>query len=416
MKRTICFTVIYIGELKFFERFFSHFEDEYDIHLLFIRPDDNKRRQMIEYSKENRYTFTVIDYDLGGNRRGEKRIPVVSALIRYRKHIKSARAFFNKHNIGRFVGAKISFTNQTFFREANYRGIQTVLVQRGHRPPLDSYVRIKKLKPLKRTYAFFIDLMRKVIEMITFGPRYAFTSIMPSKVGAIGEEGKTVLPERHGFDPKIISVLGSFEHQWMIDLMKKIKSTSGYRKNILKKYGIDEKKKQILLLSGRYQHYIDARENYTREEELEILRYFEDIVKNIKSVFSDDEIQIHFTLHPAEKNIYEPLKKYGVQIHGIQSKIDELIAVSDLYISYPVTSAAYMAVASGIDAIFINFSPLQELNKVAGDFGITNVVTDREEFKNKLEDFKMGDLERQYDQNHVVKNSIDNTIDFIKSS
>ena len=190
MKRTICFTVIYIGELKFFERFFSHFEDEYDIHLLFIRPDDNKRRQMIEYSKENRYTFTVIDYDLGGNRRGEKRIPVVSALIRYRKHIKSARAFFNKHNIGRFVGAKISFTNQTFFREANYRGIQTVLVQRGHRPPLDSYVRIKKLKPLKRTYAFFIDLMRKVIEMITFGPRYAFTSIMPSKVGAIGEEGK----------------------------------------------------------------------------------------------------------------------------------------------------------------------------------------------------------------------------------
>lgn len=417
MKKTLCFVIVYIGELKYYERLFPRLENDFDIHLVFIRPDDDRRRQAVTYAKENGYRYSIIEYDLGGKSKKGHYIPFVTALIKYYKHTRVCHEFLINNKIARLVGPKASLPMRPLFREANYLGIKTMAIQRGHVPPSNRYGDTQSKLPLwTQVYAWLIERMRDVMNFFFFGPKYAFASQQPQVVGAIGEEGKTVLPERYGYDPKSITVLGSVEHQQLTELMKKLKSDSAYKKSLTKKYGIDVGKKMIFIVSARYRHYINSSPEYTKEEERDVVAYFDDVIRIIREVYPENVADIHFKLHPAEDNIYESYKKYGTIIHGNEAKIDELVAICDLYISYPVTSANYMAVASGIPAIFINFSPLQVLNRSAGDFDITHVVTDKDEFKRLLSESKKGTMKAQYDSSNIKRDAIDNTVKFIKNA
>jgi hypothetical protein len=331
--------------------------------------------------------------------------------------MRACQIFLKEHEIVRLIGPKASLPMRTLFKEANFSGIETVVIQRGHVPPSDRYGNTRKGLPFTvRIYAIVIEWLRFIVNFFSRGSRYAFTSFQPRRVGAIGKEGKSVLPARFGYDPERIEVLGSVEHQQIIELKQKMKNDQTFRKNLATKYHIDSRKKQILIVSARWHHYIDAKVSYTKEEEIDLVAYFDDVIRMIREVYPTKEADIHFKLHPAETDIYESYKKYGVIMHGNEAKIDELVSLVDLYISYPVTSANYMAVASGIDALFINFSPLQVLNRSAPDFDITHVIIDKDEFRTSLEAVKSGTLPKQYDDSDIKTHAIDNTIAFIRGN
>ena len=102
MKKTLGFIIIYIGELKYYERLFSRIEDEFNIHLVFIRPDDERRKKVIAYAKENGYNFTIINYDLGGMSEKGINIPFLSHLVKYYKHPKIHTIFGPMHHGARY--------------------------------------------------------------------------------------------------------------------------------------------------------------------------------------------------------------------------------------------------------------------------------------------------------------------------
>lgn len=116
----------------------------------------------------------------------------------------------------------------------------------------------------------------------------------------------------------------------------------------------------------------------------------------MRRVFSPDDAEIIFKMHPSEPNIYAEYEKQGVRIHGDEALPEELVAISDLYIADPATSANYMVIASGKPAIFVNATDLPTLNRAAKFYGVTHVATSIDEFSRMVEQFKSGTLPSTY--------------------
>ena len=135
------------------------------------------------------------------------------------------------------------------------------------------------------------------------------------------------------------------------------------------------------------------------------VEHYYEIISIIREVFPQQEADILFKIHPVEPdiNLYAPLKKLGVKLYGKDIVNEELIYFADLYIA-SCSSSNSIPIVMEKDAIFTNFTNIKSINalNLTKTLSVKKFISDQNEFKNLLIDFKNGKLTRQYTQDNVI--------------
>lgn len=414
-KQILYLLAVYIGSLKYFEKLLPYLTERYDVRFLIIRPDDERRRGMLSYCSTRGLMAEVLDRELSASR---IRIPFISAVNKRMLHQRECKKLFDKSHNAKLVAVKAIAGFESIFREANSRGIETIVLQSALTPPPNFYredVNIAVPTVFHRIYFIIIVGLFYISDLLTRGLPYVLTSLHPKKVGVIGPEGIEIFQTRFGFDPSTISVVGNAEFQRVSELKKRVVEDMLYKQSLLRKYDLDQNKKKILIMSVWYEHHGAVRPAhlYLKEETERQIKHYRRIIEIIRSVCSEKEYEVLFKLHPAEKNIYEPYASMGVLFFGDESISEELLVLSDLYIADPCTSANYMVVASGVQALFVNTEAIPSLNKCTMFYPIKRIIKSWEELEEALSDYKNGTLGASYDEGVIDKHSIDRIVEFI---
>ena len=406
---------VYIGSLKYYEKLLPYLNEKYDVRFLIVRPDDERRRGMLAYCEAHGLNSEILDAGLSS---GRIRVPFISAIIKRIAHQRACRALFDSALKAKLVAVKATAGFKVLFREANRRGIETIVLQSALTPPPNFY----RPDALHARPDLFHTVYYRVLSVVFFiadvlanGFKYPFISSHPTRVGVIGPEGVEIFQTRFGFNPSTITVVGNAEFQRVAELREKVLKDNEYKESLLKKYGLKQNKKRILIMSVWFEHHGAVRPAhlYSREETDRQIAHYCRIIEIIRSVCSEKEYEILFKLHPSEKNIYESYASMGVLFFGDDSISEELLVLSDLYIADPCTSANYMVIASGIPAIFDNTEGLPALNKCSIFYPMIRITTNCNEFTEKVKAFKNNELELGYDTSAVNKHSIDQIVEFI---
>lgn len=415
MKKRLYLLPVYIGSLKYYEKLLPYLLERYDTRFLIIRPDDERRRGMLLYCKARGLSVEILDAGLS---RGGLRIPFASAIVKRIVHQRACRALFNRAPNAKMVAVKAIAGFEPIFREANHCGVDTIVLQSALTPPPDFYRKdIAFARPSLpyRVYFTVLSSLFFISDMLVHGWSYHLVSTHPKRVGVIGPEGISIFQTRFGFDPDTITVVGNAEYQRVSELKAHIVRDSSYRQTLLQKYGLDPKKKKILIMSVWYEHHGAVRpaHMYSEEDTKTQIVYYEHIIQAIRRVCPEQNYDVLFKLHPAEKNIYESYRQFGVLFFGDESIPEELLVLSDLYIADPCTSANYMVIASGVPALFVNAEMLPALNKCTLFYPIKRIIKNWEELDKALFAFKKGTLDAGYDESAINKHSIDRVMEFI---
>lgn len=411
-RRPLFLLPVYIGSFKYYEKLLPQLSERYDVRFLIVRGDDARRRGMLEYAHARGLSCAVID---AGLESGGLRFPFVSALIKHIRHVRACRKFAKTAQKGILVAVKAIAGFEPLFREANRYGLTTIVLQSALVPPRNFYAPdppLLKIPILHRVYFFTLSILFTIADLIEGAN--PFVSSRPKKVGVIGPEGVRIFQDRFGLDPSTMTVVGTAEYQRISELRERV-SDPEYRNSLLRKYSLSPGKRNILLLSSWYEHYVAVKPAHTEAEERDQVEYFERIIRAIRNVCGEDEARILFKMHPAEKNIYESFRRYGVHIYGDEALPEELLVLSHVYIADPCTSANYMVLASGIPAIFLNITPLKNLNKCTLFFPMERIITEWDSLHEALLQFKEGSLSLGYRTDSVDKYSIERIVSFISS-
>src|SRR3989344_247988 len=413
MRSKVYFVPSYIGSLKYLLRVATPLQNRYDIGFLIIHPNSNLREQMITFCKEKGLTFSVITDELEVSQ--QVTVPFYVPLRKRYVHSKRCREFLQAERPLKIVVTKTKYPHDTIVKEANRLGVETTLLQwsyynRRYTPAYISVHQEGLFSTSSRDLAYQI-----ILKAITFfldipfkEARYAHTYGNPRKVGVFDEtEAKY---RAKFFDPSIIRVIGAVDFQIVHELKEKIDSDVFFRKELLKKYNLSPEKQKIVVVLSRY--YLGKKDGHGLEGEEHIIFHY-DVFKTIRSVFAPNEAELIFKLHPAEENVYESYKELGVNIYDDEANIDELLCLSDLYIADPATNVNYMALASNISAIFMNFYPIKSPEEHLKHYHISDTALDMASFSQRLQQFKGGILPKQYDNSQVNTHSLDAAVELI---
>lgn len=414
-KQLLYLLPVYVGSLKYYEKLLPRLRETYEVQFLIIRPDDERRRGMLSYCSVRGLPFMVLDAGLGNS---GPRIPLISATRKHLAHQAACRTLFDTTPNAKLVAVKAIAGFKPIFREANHRGIETIVLQSALVPPPNFYRKDADSFKISFTYRFYYSILNTlffVSDTLMNGWSYRFVSTRPKKVGVIGKEGVEIFHTRFGFDPSTITVVGNAEYQRVSELKTRVIEDSLYRQTLLQKYGLDPKKKRILIMSVWYEHHGAVRpaHMYSDGDTKTQIAYYERIIQAIRRVCSEQDYDVLFKLHPAEKNIYESYRQFGALFFGDESISEELLVLSDLYIADPCTSANYMVVASGVPALFVNAEALPALNKCTLFYPMKRIIKNWEELDKALLAFKKGTLDAGYDESAIDKHSIDRIMEFI---
>ncbi len=412
-KPKIYFIPQYIGPLKHFERFLPHLKERHDIGFLFIHENNDARKEMIKYCNEKHYEYYVIEEGL--KETTSLHVPFFSMLKKRYDHSMACRFFLKTVRPSKIIATKSGYAHDTIFKEANRIGVETIVLQ------WSSYVLTRQTMGLvgretgivQNIYSFCLKVLFGILDMFYKESRYGFTPGIPKKIGVFTEnEAKNYV--ENGYDPQTVSVVGPADYQIIDELKSNIESKPLFRKELLNKYGLSEEKIKIFVNLFRF-HILPLPEKYkmTNEEHAD---HHLSLVKMIRSVFPKEKADIILKTHPTESKmceIYDRYKIFDIKIYGNESKTEELLCLSDLYIGDPTSSVNYMVLASNKPAIFTNFSEFESLNRVAQNFYIKHVVTDENEFADMLNKFKQSIYFKHYDNSNINLKSVDKTIELI---
>ena len=94
---------------------------------------------------------------------------------------------------------------------------------------------------------------------------------------------------------------------------------------------------------------------------------------------------------------------------------NELIALADLYIA-GVSTTNFIPLSMNKDAIFVNLAHLPQVESAKEYFGVKKFVETREEFRDLLDRFKNGNLEKQYasGRNIITEDSLNKILAWIE--
>lgn len=408
-KPKIFFIPTYIGPLKHYARLMPYLEDKYDVGFLIVRPDSQRRQELVKYCQEKKYRFHILDQGL--EKDNTIRIPFISPLMKRYRHSLACRNFLETQKPAKIISHKAWSPYDTIFKEANRLGVETIVLQWSSDAgilPGD-----ERRRPfLTRIYLWLLSGLFGILDLFYQEPRFGYAPAIPKKVGVFYEGKKNDYIEK-GCRPETIQVVDSFDLQLLHELKNKIDSQPAMKSELLKKYGLSGDKLKIMVIMHRFYLTADSRHRLTMAEQV---AHYHELFKLIRSVFSEDEAEIFLKTHPTEIEIYQMYRPYealGVKIFSGEAKTDELVCLADLYIAEPASSVNYMAVGAGLPAIFVNFSELKIINERANYFYINEVIGDTNKFIERLNQFKQGRLVDSYDRSMADFPSIVKTVDLI---
>lgn len=407
-KPKIFFIPTYVAPLRHYARLIPYLEDKYDVGFLFVYKDSPRRQEAIDCCKEKNYTFYIIDEGLNEDR--GIRLPFFTPLKKRYKHSISCRNFLETVKPAKIISHKAGPPYDTIFKEANLKGVETIVLQWSSAASVIG-TNIRNYSLSRRVYNFILELLYRLLDLFYKEPRFQCIPAIPKKIGVFNQE-KAEYYVKEGYDSSTIEIVGSIDFQLLHELKKKIDSNNTFREKLLEKYIIDTRKLKIMVILYRFYF---APEEYKMTIEEHVAHYFK-MFKLIREVFPEQDAEIFLKMHPTEntmQKIYEKYGDLGVKLFFGDSKTDELLCLSDLYIADPTSSVNYMVLGSGTPAIFVNLSNFKALNEKIKFFNIKQVITGENDFIDKLKEFKNGLLEKQYDNTNIELKSIDKTIEFI---
>src|SRR3989338_1580272 len=406
----------YIGSLKYLERVSLPLRRAYEVGFIIIQLEDEKRKDMVEYCREHRLSF----FDLTESAGGAERVPFISPLLKRFRHSEECRKLLKRERPNKVVATKTVYPHDTILKEANDLGIETIILRWTF--SADGIDRVQRPKPshqkkkkrggssfLKKAYYSVLSALTFFLDAPRTESKYGITPAIPHKIGALNAKDAEFFS--HSYKKETIRIIESIDIQSAFDLKQKIRSSEEYREKLLKKYNLDPRKIKIFLVAYRF---------YSKRDESDLgmtlrehLAYYQDAIKILRSFFPADAADIYLKLHPGEENVYDSYEELGVKIFGDESNIEELVCLADLYIASPQTNVNYLVLGSGVPALFINFSLRSHLEAYVQNFHIRHVITDKNDFLEKVREFKDGKLEHQYDNSRVDLKSLDRTVEFI---
>ena len=411
----ILFIPRYIGALKYYEKLFPAIRERgFEPSFLFFED-----KGMIAYCRER-----GLSHDARFVRSGIH-IPFVTPLLWERRLLYAFDAFLDEHVPHAFVTEPSADQRaRSLFKAAAVRGIPRYAVQwalhtdpRKHikrtlhsrylvvRDRYGSFVRA----PFIAGYYALLHVLFLIADALSGGDRYVHKRYYIDKLGTIDDTLRDYFRWSGWSDDQIV-VVGSADYSVIRDKVGAVKSDQALRKSLLKRYELENGKTRILILShpfytGRNSVYLDEGQQLT---------YYAQIFDDVRSVYSKDAVEIVFKLHPREKReTYRTFDNSGIHIYGNEADLNELIALSDLYIAHPLTAANFSIRASGVPAIFINFSPLTYLDEGKDLYKLAKIVKDHEEFRSMLQAARDKILPLQYDPQGADPRSLEKIIDFM---
>ncbi len=413
-KPKIYFVPCYLPQVKYYARLIPYLKHAYDIGFLIVKKESVAQRQMIEYCEKNRFAFFVISDGLSDD--GRMNFPFLAPIRKMRAHRKKCREFLEIIRPVKLIFEKTTNPHTAIAREARMAGVETIRLQTSFYGPWNASMFGGREEPsfLRRVYYQMLQLFYTVADMLSGVPLGALKrrAVVPDKLGAIDEvAAERILKEYDRAAPKMVSIVGTLDVEETHILKRRIESDAHARAELEKKYGIESGKINILVPSMRLQFFhLDGQpisEDYQ-------IRYYERVFTAIRKVFSPEEANILFKLHPKEEDIYTSYTPLHVTVcGGVQASTDELMCLSELCVNNPWSSTNYYVLATSVPALFVNFSPIDGFNLAKDDYNIKEIVATEERFLELLEKFKEGILERQYDNNHIVLDSVKRIVELI---
>jgi hypothetical protein len=393
MQQKLYFIPVYIGSLKYYAKLLPFLAGKYEAAFLIIRGDDERRKAMVSYCEDNSLAFEVLD---AGLRKSAFRVPFLTVLLKRLAHRRACRNFLIRNRPSKIIVTKISYPHRAIVEEANRLDIETILLQWAFLPSTNIFNERGVTRALiARAYYRLIDFLIGLLRITELH--------VPKKIGVIDDEGKKALVARHGFHAEDIAIVGMADFQIARELKEKIRSDEVFRRTLREKYGIPEGKRVITVLAQA--HHLKKSAKTTLEEQLD---HYRKVLEPIRVLFPVKEAAIMLKLHPSDdKKFYAPYQDLHVILCGDEASTEELVCLSDLVITDPWTTANFIVLASGVPALFVNFSKFQSLNRAISYYRVKESISKMEAYKNALEAYKQGRLSSQYDNSHIPAHSID---------
>lgn len=417
-KPKLFFIIQYIGTLKYYVRLMPYLQNKYDVNFLVITRKEKHHTEVIDYCKKMQYPFYSIREGLENyaipkgffDKNVKFRIPFYTLLRKRYLHSEKCREFLLSTRPAKLITSTVKFPHDAILKEANKLGIETIFLQwafSAHRYfGKDNEKRSKKVNIIKIVHLQILRVLCALLDFRFKESKYALTIAVPQKIGVFDEEEG--VERARFFDSRTIKVVGTIDYQLAHELKRRINVNALFRKKLLEKYGLEEGRLNIVVIIFRF--YMTG--HMTRQEHV---AHYYNVFKAIRSIFSVNEANILLKMHPSEDRLYESYIELGVKLYHDESRVDELVCLSDLYIADPATSANYLALGSNTPALFLNLSTAP-INNCAPSFKIKHVATNEQEFLTMLQSFKNGTLEKQYDNEGIDTKSIHKVVEFITTS
>ena len=412
--RTIYFIPRYIGALKYYEKLFpalrlSGFEPRF---LLF------EDKGMIAYCKERSLTCEVRFVRSG------KHIPFVTPLMWEARLRSQFDAFLGERPHALVTEPSVDQRTRALFKCAEARGVRRYALQWAlhtdprkpiHRSLYGHYLVLRTRygslarAPFVGAYYLLLRGVFFIADTLQGGDAFIHPHHYAEKLGVID---RTLLDYFlwSGWRSDQIQVVGFADYSLIRDCVRSVEEDASKRAALLVQYGLEEKRKRILILSHPF--YTGRNSVYLDEEEQRA--YYDAIFDDVQSVYPESEATILFKLHPREeKTVYTQFTKQGIRVYGNEADLSELVALSDLYIAHPLTAANFIIRASSKPALFINFSPLSYLDEGKDLYHLRRIVKSREDFRTMLSQVRKNTLPLQYDADGIDSDSLSKIVSFL---
>src|SRR3989344_9594573 len=124
---------VHIGSLKYYEKLLPYLAKQYDVRFLIIRSDDGRRSSVLSYCEAHGLSVELLDAGLSDP---HFRVPFASAILKRIAHQNAGGELFDRAPNAKLVAVKAIAGFEPIFREANRRGIDTIVLQSALTPPL----------------------------------------------------------------------------------------------------------------------------------------------------------------------------------------------------------------------------------------------------------------------------------------
>ena len=405
--------VRYIAPLKYFEKLIPALAKTFEVSFLFLED-----KGMVGYCRAHGLPFVLLPYSQPGFK-----FPFISHVLQYRSFVRRAEEFMEKQR-PTLILTETSLTQpiRALLAKAHAVGSRSIALQWCPQIEQSKEVTLSLTNRLRQIKGRGGGLLRGLVREGYFASlTFLFVvldriGLMRSVYGGSGAEKLGVIDERgrkyflnHGWEEGQIQTVGFVDWTVTAELCRRVRNNQDEYLALEKKYNLSPGRKRVLLLSTVF-YAGHATLCMTRGEQL---AYFRAICADIWSVYPKVGWDILFKLHPRDEEIYSPLEQDGALLFGNDAAIEDLMAVSDLYIAHPLTAANFTLQSAGIPALFINLIPLAFLDAGKRLYGLLNIVHDRGTFRAQLKEVYAGTLPLQYDASGVDPHSLQKIIDFI---